>query len=127
MGLKIQLIKFTGWLGLFLISLCLAKLLSKEKRENKLLLFVRNNHKVFGWVSLIVLSVHGLLANNVLIPVMGRGKHLHLLETTGWGYLIWIMLFIICISSVLLPYKVFRKGHLQLVIVFGVLVFFHIV
>lgn len=126
MGGKIELIECTGWLGLILLSLCLAKLSRKQIIDNQFMLFIRKNHKYFGWSALTALFLHGMIASNFLIPVMGRGKGFAILEETGWGYLVWLMLLAICIASALLPHKVFRQRHLQMVIVLGVLLLIHI-
>ncbi|GAB6178777.1 hypothetical protein JCM14036_00960 [Desulfotomaculum defluvii] len=120
-------IELTGWLGLILLSACLAKFSSKGKIDNQLMLFFKKNHKYFGWTALTALFLHGTLATtNLLIPVMGQSNRLSILAETSWGYLLWLMLLAICIASVMLSYKTFRRRHLQMVLILGVLLLIHI-
>lgn len=127
MGGKIELIELSGWFGLILLSLCLAKLSLRQKTGNRLILFLKKNHKYFGWSALTALFLHGtLVTTNLLIPVMGHGKHFGILKEISWGYLLWLMLLAICIASVVLPYKAFRKGHLPMVLILGILLLIHI-
>lgn len=122
-----ELIEFTGWLGLILLGFCLAKLSSKQKIDNQFMVFLKKNHKYFAWSALTALFIHGTIATtNLLLPVMGHGKRFGVLEETGWGYLLWLMLFAICIASAMLPLKVFRQRHLQMVLVLGLLLLIHI-
>lgn len=121
------LIEFTGWLGLILLGLCLAKLSNKQKIDNQLMSHLKKNHKYFGWAALTALFIHGTIATtNLLLPVMGNGEYFGILQETGWGYLLWLMLFAICIASAILPYKSFRQRHLKMVLVLGVLLLIHI-
>lgn len=126
MGGGFELIELTGWLGLILLSLCFAKLSRKQITGNQFMLFIRKNHKYFGWSALAVLFVHGIIASTFLIPVMGHGKRFAISEETGWGYLVWIILLAICITSVILPGKVFKHRHLPMVFILGALLLIHI-
>ncbi|MBM7853914.1 putative ferric reductase [Desulfohalotomaculum tongense] len=121
-----ELLEFTGWMGLILLGMCLINFLVKGKSDSQLISFARRNHKIIGWLSLVVLSVHGFLAYSAALPTLGRGRHYHLLVTIGWGQITWAVLLIICVSSLVLSYKIFKRGHLLMVMLLALLVFIHV-
>ena len=70
-----ELIEFTGWLGFILLSLSLAKLSNKQKIDNQIMLYMKKNHKYFGWSALTALFIHGtIVTTNLVLPAMGQGK-----------------------------------------------------
>lgn len=96
---RFELIELTGWLGVILLCLCLAKLSNKQKTDNQHMSYIRKKHKYFGWAALTVLFIHGNLATSgLLLPVMGHGRHFAISEDTGWGSLVNVIRYLCCFS-----------------------------
>lgn len=121
-----ELTDFTGWVGFILISLCLVRFLSGISFIKGFISKPLEYHKGLGWLALVFLAGHGLIAYYQESPELPKGIHLFFSEI-GTGLLTWLILLATCLTTLLLrPPSIFRKRHVLLVITLTLFALVHI-
>lgn len=120
-----ELTDFTGWVGFILLSLCLARLLSRSATVKPFICRLLEEHKRLGWFALCFLAGHGTIAYFQEGPELGQGLQKFYSEL-GTGLLTWTVLLITCLTTTLVAPGQFKRRHHLLIIILVLLAFIHI-
>lgn len=120
-----ELTDFTGWVGFILISLCLVRFLSGISFIKIIISKPLKYHKGLGWLALVFLAGHGLIAYYQESPELPKGISLFFSEI-GTGLLTWLILLATCLTTLVPRPGIFKKRHLMMVVLLFLFTLIHI-